>query len=468
VSFVFFDTETTGLKFGFDQIVQFAAVRTDTNLNEIDRFEIRSRLLPHVIPHPQALATNGLSIESLIDPRRPSHYEMITEVRRKLLSWSPAIFLGYNSIRFDEEMLRHAFFQNLYPPYLTSRPGNGRGDVWGLLMAAVAATPSCLTVPTNPNGKAVFKLERIAVANGITDKAHDALGDVLATLKLCRLAFERSPELWQRFVRFSNKAAVRDFVDSEDGFILTEFYANEAFHAPVVTIGEDPGQPNGRLCLSLLVDASELLSLSDDLLADAMRRKPCPVRRFRVNAAPTLTALYEATNEMLGGVTLEDLEERARTLRGNPDACRRISAAYLGIREPWMVAPHLESRLYDGFPDQDDEVLMGRFHEMECGGRLAVVNRLKDERLRYFGRRLMYFESRSTLPEELRNQLDIDLCRRLFDATDGGLTVEEALSETRRMLAESEANRAEVLPGYQSYLMERASRVAAFRSARFL
>ena len=67
MGFVFFDTETTGLRHGFDQIVHFAAIRTDNDLNEVDRFEARSRLLPHVVPHPSALLTNGLPIERLTD-----------------------------------------------------------------------------------------------------------------------------------------------------------------------------------------------------------------------------------------------------------------------------------------------------------------------------------------------------------------------------------------------------------------
>ena len=38
-SFVFYDTETTGTDTAFDQILQFAAIRTDENLRELDRFE---------------------------------------------------------------------------------------------------------------------------------------------------------------------------------------------------------------------------------------------------------------------------------------------------------------------------------------------------------------------------------------------------------------------------------------------
>jgi len=86
MSFVFFDTETTGLKRGFDQIIHFAAVRTDVDLNELGRFEARSRVQPHVLPHPSALRTNGLPIDWLTDMNLPSHYAMVSDIRRNLLA----------------------------------------------------------------------------------------------------------------------------------------------------------------------------------------------------------------------------------------------------------------------------------------------------------------------------------------------------------------------------------------------
>lgn len=89
--FVFFDTETTGLRPGWDQIVHFAAIRTDADLNEIERFETRCRLQPYVVPHPMALLTNGLSIASLCDQDLPSHHQMVCDIGRCLAAWSPAI-----------------------------------------------------------------------------------------------------------------------------------------------------------------------------------------------------------------------------------------------------------------------------------------------------------------------------------------------------------------------------------------
>ena len=68
------------------EIVQFAAVLTDSDLNVKDRIELGCRLMPHVIPSPEAMHVTGLRIEQLLDASLPSHYEMVTEVRRILES----------------------------------------------------------------------------------------------------------------------------------------------------------------------------------------------------------------------------------------------------------------------------------------------------------------------------------------------------------------------------------------------
>lgn len=113
MGFVFYDVETTGTHKHFDQILQFAAIHTDHDLNELDRFEVRCRLLPHVVPSPTALTVTKVSMELILDPGLPTHYEMICSVAAKLSAWSPAIFIGWNSLEFDEHMLRQALYQCL-------------------------------------------------------------------------------------------------------------------------------------------------------------------------------------------------------------------------------------------------------------------------------------------------------------------------------------------------------------------
>lgn len=51
--FVFYDVETTGLNCRYDQIVDFAAIKVDEDLIEIDRISRDCALMPHVVPHPK-------------------------------------------------------------------------------------------------------------------------------------------------------------------------------------------------------------------------------------------------------------------------------------------------------------------------------------------------------------------------------------------------------------------------------
>ncbi len=464
MSFVFFDTETTGLKRGFDQILHFAAVRTDANLNEVARFEARSRLQPHVLPHPSALRTNGLPIERLTDTNLPSHYAMVGDIRRTLVSWSPAVFVGFNSIRFDEEMLRHALFQCLYPTYLTSNHRNCRADALSLVMAADAVSPAQLVVPVSEEGRRTFRLQQLAAANGVVHaRAHDAMSDVLATVELCRLVHQRSPELWQRFVRFSNKATVSDFVDAEDGFVLTEFYGGQAYHTPVVCIGVDPDQANGRLCLNLNEDIGQLAAMGDVELQAHLSRKPSPIRRFRVNSAPTLTAFFDAPEHMLDGGPIGHIEDQARRVKADADLCARLVAAYIAAREPFPLSPHLEERIYNGFPGPDDEGRMNAFHQASWPDRLAIVQGLEDERLRWFGLRLIYFEARGVLPATVKAQIERRLADQLAGDGSGCLTYELALAETDKLMREG-ADHDGLLSRYQIYLQDRSARAAAFRA----
>ena len=60
MNYIFYNTETTGTNTAFDQILQFAAIYTDEHLQELDRFEIRSRILPWVVPHPKVLQVIGI------------------------------------------------------------------------------------------------------------------------------------------------------------------------------------------------------------------------------------------------------------------------------------------------------------------------------------------------------------------------------------------------------------------------
>jgi exodeoxyribonuclease I len=196
VAFIFYDVETTGLNKRFDQILQFAAVRTDVDLVETDRIETRSRLMPHVVPSPKALNLTGISLDEAASTSRQSHYAMVCEIAKTLAAWCPATFLGFNSIRFDEEFLRQAFYQCLHPVFLTNTNGNTRADVLNLMRGAATLHPSVVRPGVESDGRPSYRLGALAEANGIVaGKIHDAAADVDSMLALCRMVRAGAPDL---------------------------------------------------------------------------------------------------------------------------------------------------------------------------------------------------------------------------------------------------------------------------------
>lgn len=467
--FVFYDTETTGLHPGFDQIVQVAAIRTDNDLNETDRFELRSRINPNVVPSAQAILANGLSIGELTDQRLPTHYQMICELNRRFESWSPAIFLGYNSIRFDEEFLRQALYQTLNPPYLTSFHGNGRNDVMSLALACSASGASALSVPLNETGRASFKLQDLATANGISPrKAHDALSDTETALELCRHVKRLNPDLWQRFVRFSNKAVVADFASSDEPFLLTEFYANKAYHTPVVFVANEPEQANSILCLNLCTSVADLASMSDEQLAARIASKPSPLRKVRTNAGPTMMPLWETSEELLGGLSCEELEDCAAQIIEDYSFRARLADIFYQSRLKYPEPTHVEEKLYTGFSSPSDVALCKRFHAAPWDERLKITSSFDDDRLKELAQRIIYTECRSSLPSEILQKMDIDLANRLVSSDAKPPSVEQALKEVAEERASStdDLNAISLLDGYATYLSGRRSKIMQFLGAQ--
>lgn len=464
MSFVFYDTETTGTDASFDQILQFAAIRTDADLNELDRFEIRCRLLPHIAASPTAMLVTKLSAARLFDPALPSYYEMACQIRKTLLAWSPALFIGYNSLAFDEHLLRQTFYKTLHPPYLTNTERNSRSDALRIVQASSLFAPGALRFPVGAEGETIFKLDEVAPLNGFAhERAHDALADVEATIFLCRTLLERAPDLWSAFMRFSQKAAVVDHISTESIFCLSDFYFGQAYSWLVTVIGRDSQNTSEFFVYNLSVEPEALVALSDDELAARLATSPKPVRRLRANASPIIVPLEEApaiANVAQFGA--EELTRRANLLRDNPDLGARLVAAFQALKEESRPSPHIERQLYDGFFPKDDEPLIERFHALPWEKRLAIVDAFADRRLRKIGRRLIYLERPDLLTPQARADYDRAIASRIgkADVETPWLTLHAALAELDELLAAAAPDELEMLRAHRAHILARIEQAA--------
>ncbi len=403
MNFAFYDLETSGVSPAFDQALQFAAVLVDGNFEERERVNVRCRLAPHVIPSPEALAVTGVDPERLVDPALPTPFDFARQISAVVEGWAPAIWLGYNSIRFDEEFLRQTFYQNLVPDiYATQFNGNMRFDVLAAVYAAHVRNPGLLSWPKDRHGRPNFRLERLASANGLAaHDAHDALGDVEATIHVARRIAGGDPALWGELVANADRRAVTGKLESFRPLELV-VRPGDAPPQPVVGCfcGVSPEYPARVGFFDLEAgDPADFLEAGDGLLFDAADGAPGPVRSFTINRAPALLELRDPDPELL---------RRAAAVREEPEFRERVGRALEDrfSAEPDAGGKPVEKRIHDGFYSRNDKRLLREFQRAEWSRRQEMASMFEDARLRQLASRLIAFYSPALLAEGERGRYE--------------------------------------------------------------
>lgn len=427
--YVFYDTETTGTDTTFDQILQFAAIRTDEDLNERDRFEIRCRLLPHVVPAPGALLATRVTPEMLTDSSLPTHYEAMQTIAQKLREWSPAIFTGYNTLAFDEPLLRQAFYQTLQPVYLTNTNGNQRADVLRLAQATAALAPNAITIPINHNERPTLKLDMLAPANGFAhENAHDALADVEATIYMARLIRDRAPAVWDSLMPLVDKSEVQARVLSGQPLCLVQYHMGRPTVLPVVGCGQSHDNPSMLGVFDLTKDPEPILQLDIDGLVKAMQG---PDRAIRIVTSNKMPAVLDMLLGPDFGLAEAEVVYRASQIVLDGPFAARVGQALAQRYPPWPSAEVVEKRIYEGFSSRADEGRMQAFHSASWPERAELAETFEDDRLRELGRRIVFLEQPDVLRPELRQGLETWLRNRLHgrEGVKAGRTLYDALGE---------------------------------------
>lgn len=422
----------------FDQVLQFAAILTNDQLEEIDRFEIRCRCLPWIVPAPMALKVTGVTPDMLDDQSLPSFYDMMSAIRAKLESWGPAIYAGYNSMRFDEPLLQRAFWQALHPPYLTVTNDNARMDILPLVQAASHLYQGVFNYPTTPRGRTGFKLDQLAPLNGFAhENAHDALADVEATIFIARILAEKCSTLWTSNIASAPKLEMASKLVPGEPFLFIEYFIN----GPSVWWGQRVDQhgssTSNASCLRLDANWNEIFILDDEALGKRLRVSPKPLRNIALNKAPIV--LDQATARSLGHVPDPDILNQSTFLETHEEACAKLLQAAAAQKDPWPEPEHLEQRIFEGFPSREDAARMEDFHRADWPGKAALIRSFEDERLQQLAQRIVYASAPQALSEADRTRMAEAIAGRLHDDhDDSGLwrTLSqgiEQLSEVRRI-----------------------------------
>ncbi len=393
-SYLFYDLETSGLNKAFDQVLEFAAIRTDQNLNPIENHRIRVKLRPDVIPSPRAIITNRLSVADLASGL--CEYEATAKIHR-LMNLPGTVSLGYNTLGFDDEFLRFSFHRNLLPPY-THQFKNGcrRMDLFPMAVLYRLYQSDVITWP-EIDGKPSLKLEHIGSANRmVSGQAHEAMVDVATTVELAR-RFCKKKRMWQYLegcfdkqtdahrmqglpVAFQSGAG-----DHHQALMVSgEFGPGQNYQVPVISIGASIPYSNQTLWLRM--DLPQLRQTTSDTIAETSW-----IIRKRMGEPGILLPPQDRYWKRIGEPRRSVFAENLRWLQEQSDIFQKIVTYHREYRYPFIPDLDPDASLYQtGFYSRADEMLCRKFHRASLDQKATIISQFSNPDARILAGRILY------------------------------------------------------------------------------
>lgn len=460
MSFFWHDYETFGRVPRRDRPAQFAGVRTDAELNEIGPPVMQyCRPAPDYLPDPESCLLTGILPQQCLADGLPE--PAFADLIEAELARAGTVGVGYNTIRFDDEVTRHLFWRNLLDPYAREYKNDcGRWDLLDTVRCMYALRPDGLEWPRHEDGRPSFKLEHLTAANGLAhEAAHDALSDVRATVALARLVRKHQPRLWDFCVKLRHKQAVWAEIGVGKPFLhVSGMYGTERGCIAVVwPLAPHPTNKNELIVWDLAEDPAELFGLnaaairerlftrSEDLAEGVTR---LPLKTIHVNKSPVVIGALKTLSPAMAERWAIDLGRADR----HAQACAQHGATMAGIwpdvfaRPAPERAPDVDEDLYGGFVGPTDRQRLDRLRKLPATDPAWARASFDDQRL---GELVFRFRARSH-PEAL-NPAEAErwarhCADRLHDGAGGGLTL-AAFFERLDTLAETADERGQEILG---------------------
>lgn len=414
-SFLFYDLETSGFNPRDQRIMQFAAQRTDMDLKPIDDpYNYLIKLSDDILPDPEAVLLTGITPQATIT-------EGITEAEFlktfvKEISTPNTIFVGFNSIRFDDEFMRFLHYRNFYDAYEWQwQEGRSRWDMLDVVRMTRALRPEGIKWPVDSEGKPANKLGLLTSINRLDHiNAHDALSDVQATLALAQLLRAKQPKLFNYLLEQRDKKKVSEVLKNGQCFVYTSGkYASEFEKTTVAMVLADHPKRQSVLVYDLRHDPASFLHMTPVELADIWKYQKdtdaprLPIKTLQFNKCPAvapLSVLDPASQKRLK-LDLAVINTNKKKLYAQNSFITNVLAA-LELMDNQRQASFLQddtevdAKLYDGFfADSDRNHMRAVRTASTTDLRTILSGDFEDERLNSL---LMLYKARN-FPKSLND-----------------------------------------------------------------
>lgn len=358
------DYETFGATPSTDRPCQFAGVRTDMDLNIIgEPLVIYCKPPVDYLPSPEACLITGITPQEAHE-KGLSEPEFIARIHAELSKPNTCV-IGYNNVRFDDEVTRYTLYRNFYDPYAWAwQNGNSRWDLLDIMRTCYALRPEGINWPDNEDGLPSFKLEHLSVANGIEHaNAHDAMADVYATIELAKILKQNQPKLFNYLFSLRHKRKLQELVDIVEMTPLVHvsgMFGVECGNTSwIVPMAWHPDNKNAVITVNLAMDPTPLIELDADTLRERLYTKriglgpdelPVPLKLVHLNKCPVLAPAktLKAEDAERIGIDRQKCLENLQLLKSHPEIREKLLAIYSVERE-YEANTNVDAMLYDGF-----------------------------------------------------------------------------------------------------------------------
>ncbi|RPE03240.1 exodeoxyribonuclease I [Candidatus Pantoea deserta] len=371
-TFLFHDYETFGKSPSLDRPAQFAALRTDSDFNPVGDPQIfYCRPADDYLPQPEAVMITGITPQ-VARARGVSEAEFAARIYA-LFTEEQTCVVGYNNVRFDDEVTRNIFYRNFYDPYGWSwQNGNSRWDLLDVMRACYALRPDGIVWPENEDGFPSFKLEQLTKANGVAhENAHDAMSDVYATLAMAKLVKEKQPKLFEFLFTHRNKNKLMTLIDIPQMKPLVHvsgmFGAARGNTSWVVPLAWHPDNRNALIVADLAGDMAPLLALDADALRERLYTRKSelgdessvPIKLVHINKCPVLAPANTLRPEDAArlGIDRDACLANLTLLRQHTEVREKVVTLFAEA-EPFTPSEDVDAQLYDGFFSDADRAGM--------------------------------------------------------------------------------------------------------------
>jgi len=361
ITLLWHDYETWGTDPRTDRPAQFAAVRTDLALEEVGvPLTVWCRLSSDVLPDPRAALLTGITPQEAAK-KGLNEAEFFRRIEAEL-ALPGTCGVGYNSLRFDDEVTRFGFYRNFIDPYARERQhGCSRWDIIDLLRTARALRPEGICWPQQ-DGAVSFRLDLLAAANGIEHNAHEALSDVRATLELARLIRRLQPRLYDYCFKLRQKSEAAQLFNLSRREIILHvsgmYPSAKGCIAPVMPLLQHPRNKSEIIVYDLRQPPQMLLAMTPEEMAENLyaRSEDMPegferlaLKGVHVNKSPVLAPVSTMSPEMAAQwqIDWQQAELHRQQILADQTLMQRLTALYQH-RPDAPPPPDADAALYEG------------------------------------------------------------------------------------------------------------------------